>query len=91
MNMHVPIESPRQQVTVCLTDNVPWPCAHVDAYWLPKDDSDGPFDDVSECTDPHLWGPWVLSPVYGNREDRFCVFCGSMEMQTISGTDEGRA
>lgn len=89
--MHVPIESPRQGVVVCLADNVPWPCQHVDAYWLPKDTAPGfegdPFEDVDACgpaSEDHTWGPWVLSPVYANREDRFCVCCGAMEMQTVA-------
>lgn len=83
MNLHVPVDSPRQGVKVCLADSSPWPCVDVDAYWLPKEATE-PFEDVEPCSDDHhVWGPWVLSPVYGNREDRFCCACGSMEMQTI--------
>lgn len=85
--LHVPLDSPREDVQVCLNDGRPWPCPNVDQYWLPKDDTRD-FEGVPECGSAegekqHLWGPWVLSPVYGNREDRFCMLCGSMEMQTI--------
>lgn len=86
MNMHLPIDSPRQGVKVCLHDNVPWPCENVDAYWLPKDGC-ADFETTLSCAlinaAGHFWGPWVLSPVYANREDRFCMVCGEMEMQTI--------
>ena len=85
--LHVPLHSPRLGVDVCLNDGQVWPCSKVDDYWLPKDDTRD-FEGVIECRMPegepeHLWGPWVLSPVYGNREDRFCLLCGSMEMQTV--------
>lgn len=60
----------------------------VDAYGL---DPDKDYDDVRPCEEvtglewsaAHTWGPWVLSPVYANREDRFCTTCGVMEMQYI--------
>lgn len=52
----------------------------VDEYGL---DSDAAYEDVPECEGPHTWGPWVLSPVFANREDRFCTACGVMEMQWI--------
>lgn len=55
--------------------------AEVDAYGL---DPDKDYEDVQPCAEPdHQWGPWVLSPVYANREDRFCTVCGVMEMQWI--------
>lgn len=87
-NRHVPIVSPRQGGrTICLTDSQAWPCSNVDAYQLPLEPPDGLFDGVPNCelvvASGHTWGPWVLSPVYANREDRFCLCCGAMEMQTL--------
>lgn len=51
-----------------------------DAYGL---DPERDWEGMPECEGTHTWGPWVLSPVYSNREDRFCVSCGMMEMQTV--------
>jgi hypothetical protein len=82
--MHLPIWQARLGIEVCFADGKPWSCPNVDAYWLPKGDAEFDFTDSPECVSPpHRWGPWVLSPVYGNREDRFCIVCGIMEMQTV--------
>jgi hypothetical protein len=86
-NLHVPVHSPRLGTTVCLSDSSPWPCRDVDAYWLPVAPPSDLFEDVPSCdlanAAGHTWGPWVLSPVYPLREDRFCIVCGEMEMQTV--------
>ena len=42
--------------------------------------------DPDDCE--HEWSAWLLNDFFAAREDRFCCWCGSMEMQTIGPAGE---
>lgn len=45
-----------------------------------------PDMDDWEWLDPcpgHVWTHWHPNPVNAMREDRYCFYCGAMEMQEI--------
>jgi hypothetical protein len=41
-------------------------------------------DDPAECVGEHTWTRWRIGSYFA-REERFCMACGIMEMQTIEG------